>query len=39
LPGGCARTVYAQVPRQLKDQLAEVLAIEGRGVDAGAFPL
>jgi TPP-dependent pyruvate/acetoin dehydrogenase alpha subunit len=31
--------VYAQVPQQLKDQLAEVLALEGRGVNEGAFPL
>jgi pyruvate dehydrogenase E1 component alpha subunit/2-oxoisovalerate dehydrogenase E1 component alpha subunit len=31
--------VYAQVPQQLKDQLAEVLALEGRGVNQGAFPL
>jgi pyruvate dehydrogenase E1 component alpha subunit/2-oxoisovalerate dehydrogenase E1 component alpha subunit len=31
--------VYAQVPQQLKDQLAEVLALEGRAVNQGAFPL
>ena len=31
--------VFAQVPAQLKDQLAEVLALEGRGVNEGAFPL
>jgi pyruvate dehydrogenase E1 component alpha subunit/2-oxoisovalerate dehydrogenase E1 component alpha subunit len=31
--------VYAQVPQQLRDQLAEVLALEGRGVNEGAFPL
>ncbi len=31
--------VYAQVPQQLKDQLGEVLALEGRGVNQGAFPL
>ncbi len=31
--------VYAQVPQQLKDQLAEVLSLEGRRVNEGAFPL
>jgi pyruvate dehydrogenase E1 component alpha subunit/2-oxoisovalerate dehydrogenase E1 component alpha subunit len=31
--------VYAQVTPQLKEQLAEVLALEGRGVNEGAFPL
>jgi pyruvate dehydrogenase E1 component alpha subunit/2-oxoisovalerate dehydrogenase E1 component alpha subunit len=31
--------VYAQVPQQLKDQLTDVLALEGRGVNQGAFPL
>jgi pyruvate dehydrogenase E1 component alpha subunit len=31
--------VYVQVPQQLKDQLADVLALEGRGVNQGAFPL
>ncbi|MFT4516430.1 MAG: pyruvate dehydrogenase E1 component alpha subunit, partial [Planctomycetota bacterium] len=31
--------VYAQVTAQQKEQLAEVLAIEGRGVNEGAFPL
>jgi pyruvate dehydrogenase E1 component alpha subunit len=31
--------VFAQVPQQLKDQLAEVLALEGRAVNQGAFPL
>lgn len=31
--------VYAQVPEPLKEQLAEVLALEGRGVNQGAFPL
>jgi pyruvate dehydrogenase E1 component alpha subunit len=31
--------VYAQVPPQLKEQLADVLALEGRGVNEGAFPL
>ncbi len=31
--------VYAQVPAQLKEQLADVLALEGRGVNEGAFPL
>lgn len=31
--------VYAQVPQQLRDQLAEVLALEGRRVNEGAFPL
>jgi pyruvate dehydrogenase E1 component alpha subunit len=31
--------VYAQVTPQLKEQLADVLALEGRGVNEGAFPL
>ncbi|MGK0434012.1 MAG: TPP-dependent pyruvate/acetoin dehydrogenase alpha subunit, partial [Planctomycetota bacterium] len=31
--------VYAHVTTQQKEQLAEVLAIEGRGVNEGAFPL
>ena len=31
--------VYAQVTPQLKEQLAEVLALEGRRVNEGAFPL
>lgn len=31
--------VYTQVPAQLKEQLGEVLALEGRGVNQGAFPL
>ena len=31
--------VYAQVTPQLKEQLQEVLALEGRGVNEGAFPL
>jgi pyruvate dehydrogenase E1 component alpha subunit len=31
--------VYAKVTDQQKEQLAEVLAIEGRGVNEGAFPL
>ncbi|MEO6597801.1 MAG: thiamine pyrophosphate-dependent enzyme [Planctomycetota bacterium] len=31
--------VYADVPAQLREQLAEVLALEGRGVNEGAFPL
>jgi len=31
--------VYAQVTPQLREQLAEVLALEGRRVNAGAFPL
>jgi len=31
--------VYATVPEPLKEQLAEVLALEGRGVNQGAFPL
>ena len=31
--------VYADVPQQLREQLAEVLALEGRGVNEGAFPL
>ncbi|HEX6813570.1 MAG TPA: pyruvate dehydrogenase (acetyl-transferring) E1 component subunit alpha [Planctomycetota bacterium] len=31
--------VYAQVTPQLKEQLAEVLALEGRSVNEGAFPL
>ena len=31
--------VYAQVTAQQKEQLAEVLAIEGRGINEGAFPL
>ncbi len=31
--------VYGQVPQQLKDQLAEVLSLEGRRVNEGAFPL
>ncbi|MCR9244857.1 MAG: pyruvate dehydrogenase (acetyl-transferring) E1 component subunit alpha [bacterium] len=31
--------VYAHVTPQLKEQLAEVLALEGRGVNEGAFPL
>ncbi len=30
---------YAQVTPQLKEQLAEVLALEGRRVNEGAFPL
>jgi pyruvate dehydrogenase E1 component alpha subunit/2-oxoisovalerate dehydrogenase E1 component alpha subunit len=31
--------VYAQVTPQLREQLAEVLSLEGRGVNEGAFPL
>ncbi len=31
--------VYADVPPQLREQLAEVLALEGRSVNQGAFPL
>jgi pyruvate dehydrogenase E1 component alpha subunit/2-oxoisovalerate dehydrogenase E1 component alpha subunit len=31
--------VYAEVPQQLREQLADVLALEGRGVNEGAFPL
>lgn len=31
--------VYAHVTAQQKEQLAEVLALEGRGVNEGAFPL
>ena len=31
--------VYAHVTEQQKEQLAEVLALEGRGVNEGAFPL
>lgn len=31
--------VFATVPEPLKEQLAEVLALEGRGVNQGAFPL
>ena len=31
--------VYAQVTPQLREQLAEVLALEGRRVNEGAFPL
>lgn len=31
--------VYARVTEQQKEQLAEVLALEGRGVNTGAFPL
>ncbi|HEX6813331.1 MAG TPA: thiamine pyrophosphate-dependent enzyme, partial [Planctomycetota bacterium] len=31
--------VYAQVTPQLREQLAEVLALEGRSVNEGAFPL
>ena len=31
--------VYAQVTPQLKEQLAEVLSLEGRRVNEGAFPL
>lgn len=31
--------VFAQVTPQLKEQLAEVLALEGRRVNEGAFPL
>ncbi|MEZ6037793.1 MAG: thiamine pyrophosphate-dependent enzyme, partial [Planctomycetota bacterium] len=31
--------VYAHVTPQLKEQLTEVLALEGRGVNEGAFPL
>ena len=31
--------VYAQVTDQQKEQLADVLALEGRGVNEGAFPL
>jgi len=31
--------VHAHVTPQLKEQLAEVLALEGRGVNEGAFPL
>ncbi|MFO1029473.1 MAG: pyruvate dehydrogenase (acetyl-transferring) E1 component subunit alpha [Planctomycetota bacterium] len=31
--------VYAQVTPQLKEQLGEVLALEGRRVNEGAFPL
>lgn len=31
--------VYARVPQQLKEQLVEVLSLEGKRVNAGAFPL
>ena len=31
--------VYARVTAQQKEQLEEVLALEGRGVNTGAFPL
>ena len=31
--------VYARVTEQQKEQLADVLALEGRGVNTGAFPL
>ncbi len=31
--------VYARVTAQQQEQLAEVLALEGRGVNTGAFPL
>ncbi|MBX3464958.1 MAG: pyruvate dehydrogenase (acetyl-transferring) E1 component subunit alpha [Planctomycetes bacterium] len=31
--------VYAEVTPQLREQLAEVLALDGRGVNEGAFPL
>jgi hypothetical protein len=31
--------VFAHVPPQLREQLAQVLALEGRGVNEGAFPL
>jgi pyruvate dehydrogenase E1 component alpha subunit len=31
--------VFADVPEPLKEQLADVLALEGRGVNEGAFPL
>ena len=31
--------VYAKVTEQQKEQLAEVLSLEGRGVNEGAFPL
>jgi pyruvate dehydrogenase E1 component alpha subunit/2-oxoisovalerate dehydrogenase E1 component alpha subunit len=31
--------VYAQVPQQLRNQLAEVLALDGKRVNEGAFPL
>jgi pyruvate dehydrogenase E1 component alpha subunit/2-oxoisovalerate dehydrogenase E1 component alpha subunit len=31
--------VYAQVTPQLREQLAEVMALEGRAVNEGAFPL
>ena len=31
--------VYARVTAQQEEQLAEVLALEGRGVNTGAFPL
>jgi pyruvate dehydrogenase E1 component alpha subunit/2-oxoisovalerate dehydrogenase E1 component alpha subunit len=31
--------VFAHVPPQLREQLASVLALEGRGVNEGAFPL
>jgi pyruvate dehydrogenase E1 component alpha subunit len=31
--------VYAQVTPQLKEQLGEVLALEGRAINQGAFPL
>jgi pyruvate dehydrogenase E1 component alpha subunit/2-oxoisovalerate dehydrogenase E1 component alpha subunit len=31
--------VFARVTPQLREQLAEVLALEGRGVNEGAFPL
>jgi len=31
--------VYARVTEQQKEQLEEVLALEGRGVNTGAFPL
>lgn len=46
VPGECANgrpptrltRVYAHVP-QLCEQLAEVMALEGRAVNEGAFPL
>jgi TPP-dependent pyruvate/acetoin dehydrogenase alpha subunit len=31
--------VFAHVTPQLKEQIADVLALEGRGVNEGAFPL
>ena len=31
--------VFADVPEPLKEQLRDVLALEGRGVNEGAFPL